>query len=113
MTFAAAIPAIVSGGIAERARFYPMLVASGLIEKHSTQQEQNTQKQVKAAAALNRNIVTNWKPNDVVEVGKQGSNAGKRAKVVDPNWEGTGRDSEDERLGGRGLNRARATTRGR
>ncbi|TLF45999.1 ammonium transporter [Halomonas urmiana] len=31
MTFAAAIPAIVSGGIAERARFYPMLVASGLI----------------------------------------------------------------------------------
>ncbi|APE29641.1 ammonium transporter [Halomonas aestuarii] len=31
MTFAAAIPAIVSGGIAERARFYPMLVASALI----------------------------------------------------------------------------------
>ena len=31
MTCAAAIPAIVSGGIAERARFYPMLVASGLI----------------------------------------------------------------------------------
>ncbi|MDX1466929.1 MAG: ammonium transporter [Halomonas sp.] len=31
MTFAAAIPAIVSGGIAERASFYPMLVASGLI----------------------------------------------------------------------------------
>ncbi|WP_203140671.1 ammonium transporter [Marinobacter mangrovi] len=31
LTFAAAIPAIVSGGIAERARFYPMLVASGLI----------------------------------------------------------------------------------
>lgn len=31
MTFAAAIPAIVSGGIAERARFYPMLIASGLI----------------------------------------------------------------------------------
>ncbi|PSW00635.1 ammonium transporter [Photobacterium lipolyticum] len=31
MTFAAAIPAIVSGGIAERARFYPMLVASFFI----------------------------------------------------------------------------------
>ncbi|TBW59389.1 ammonium transporter [Marinobacter halodurans] len=31
LTFAAAIPAIVSGGIAERARFYPMLVASGFI----------------------------------------------------------------------------------
>ena len=31
MTFAAAIPAIVSGGIAERAKFYPMLIASGLI----------------------------------------------------------------------------------
>ena len=31
MTFAAAIPAIVSGGIAERARFYPMLIGSGLI----------------------------------------------------------------------------------
>ncbi len=31
MTFAAAIPAIVSGGIAERARFYPMLIASGFI----------------------------------------------------------------------------------
>ncbi|MFG6178882.1 ammonium transporter [Halomonas sp. THAF12] len=31
MTFAAAIPAIVSGGIAERARFYPMLVAAGAI----------------------------------------------------------------------------------
>lgn len=31
LTFAAAIPAIVSGGIAERARFYPMLVASGLV----------------------------------------------------------------------------------
>lgn len=30
LTFAAAIPAIVSGGIAERARFYPMLVASFL-----------------------------------------------------------------------------------
>lgn len=28
MTFAAAIPAIVSGGIAERARFYPQLVAT-------------------------------------------------------------------------------------
>ncbi|MBC7184315.1 MAG: ammonium transporter, partial [Marinobacter sp.] len=31
MTFAAAIPAIVSGGIAERAKFYPLLIASGLI----------------------------------------------------------------------------------
>jgi len=31
LTFAAAIPAIVSGGIAERAKFYPMLVASALI----------------------------------------------------------------------------------
>jgi len=31
MTFAAAIPAIVSGGVAERAKFYPMLIASGLI----------------------------------------------------------------------------------
>ena len=31
LTFAAAIPAIVSGGIAERARFGPQLVASGLI----------------------------------------------------------------------------------
>lgn len=31
LTFAAAIPAIVSGGIAERAQFYPMLIASGLI----------------------------------------------------------------------------------
>ena len=31
MTFAAAIPAIVSGGIAERAKFYPLLVASALI----------------------------------------------------------------------------------
>jgi len=31
LTFAAAIPAIVSGGIAERARFYPMLFASALI----------------------------------------------------------------------------------
>ena len=30
LTFAAAIPAIVSGGIAERARFYPILVASAL-----------------------------------------------------------------------------------
>lgn len=28
MTFAAAIPAIISGGVAERARFYPMLVAA-------------------------------------------------------------------------------------
>lgn len=31
MTFAAAIPAIVSGGIAERARFWPFLIASSLI----------------------------------------------------------------------------------
>jgi Amt family ammonium transporter len=31
LTFAAAIPAIVSGGIAERARFYPMLCSSFLI----------------------------------------------------------------------------------
>lgn len=30
MTFAAAIPAIVSGGIAERARFWPLLVCSAL-----------------------------------------------------------------------------------
>ena len=30
MTFAAAIPAIISGGIAERARFWPMLLASCL-----------------------------------------------------------------------------------
>ncbi|GGO81009.1 transporter [Marinobacterium nitratireducens] len=30
MTFAAAIPAIISGGIAERARFWPMLSASAL-----------------------------------------------------------------------------------
>lgn len=31
LTFAAAIPAIISGGIAERARFYPQLAASVLI----------------------------------------------------------------------------------
>ena len=31
LTFAAAIPAIVSGGIAERARFYPQLIASFFI----------------------------------------------------------------------------------
>ncbi|RKF21536.1 ammonium transporter [Alginatibacterium sediminis] len=31
LTFAAAIPAIVSGGIAERGRFYPFLIASSLI----------------------------------------------------------------------------------
>ncbi|MBN3563465.1 ammonium transporter [Aliamphritea spongicola] len=31
MTFAAAIPAIVSGGIAERARFWPFLIASALV----------------------------------------------------------------------------------
>jgi len=30
MTFAAAIPAIISGGIAERARFWPLLLAAGL-----------------------------------------------------------------------------------
>jgi len=31
LTFAAAVPAIVSGGIAERARFYPQLIASALV----------------------------------------------------------------------------------
>ena len=31
MTFAAAIPAIISGGIAERAKFWPQLVATGII----------------------------------------------------------------------------------
>ncbi len=31
LTFAAAIPAIISGGIAERARFYPNLVATAII----------------------------------------------------------------------------------
>ena len=31
LTFAAAIPAIVSGGIAERGKFYPFLIASALI----------------------------------------------------------------------------------
>lgn len=31
LTFAAAIPAIISGGIAERARFYPQIVASVII----------------------------------------------------------------------------------
>jgi len=31
LTFAAAIPAIISGGIAERARFYPQLLASIII----------------------------------------------------------------------------------
>ncbi len=31
LTFAAAIPAIVSGGIAERARFYPQLIATALL----------------------------------------------------------------------------------
>lgn len=30
MTFAAAIPAIISGGVAERARFYPMLIAAAI-----------------------------------------------------------------------------------
>ncbi len=31
LTFAAAVPAIISGGIAERARFYPQLMATALI----------------------------------------------------------------------------------
>ena len=31
LTFAAAIPAIISGGIAERARFYPQLAATALL----------------------------------------------------------------------------------
>ncbi|MFM7025911.1 MAG: ammonium transporter, partial [Limnohabitans sp.] len=31
LTFAAAIPAIISGGIAERARFWPQLLATALI----------------------------------------------------------------------------------
>lgn len=31
MTFAAAIPAIISGGVAERAKFYPMLISAALI----------------------------------------------------------------------------------
>ena len=31
LTFAAAIPAIISGGIAERSKFYPQLVASALL----------------------------------------------------------------------------------
>ncbi|MGD8790257.1 MAG: ammonium transporter, partial [Burkholderiales bacterium] len=31
LTFAAAIPAIISGGIAERARFYPQLIASAIL----------------------------------------------------------------------------------
>jgi Amt family ammonium transporter len=31
LTFAAAIPAIISGGIAERAKFYPQLIASAVI----------------------------------------------------------------------------------
>jgi Amt family ammonium transporter len=31
MTFAAAIPAIISGGIAERAKFYPFLIGSAMI----------------------------------------------------------------------------------
>ena len=31
LTFAAAIPAIISGGIAERARFYPQLVATAVV----------------------------------------------------------------------------------
>ncbi|WP_020408779.1 ammonium transporter [Hahella ganghwensis] len=30
LTFAAAIPAIISGGVAERAKFYPMLIAASL-----------------------------------------------------------------------------------
>src|SRR5215217_7944573 len=31
LTFAAAIPAIISGGIAERARFYPQMIATALL----------------------------------------------------------------------------------
>ncbi|MEZ5840365.1 MAG: ammonium transporter [Hyphomicrobiales bacterium] len=31
LTFAAAIPAIISGGIAERAKFYPQLIATGVL----------------------------------------------------------------------------------
>src|SRR5688572_25022067 len=31
LTFAAAVPAIVSGGIAERARFYPQLIATAIV----------------------------------------------------------------------------------
>ncbi|WP_067099647.1 ammonium transporter [Marinomonas atlantica] len=31
MTFAAAIPAIISGGVAERAKFYPMLISAAFI----------------------------------------------------------------------------------
>mgnify|MGYP002839992456 CR=1 FL=1 len=31
LTFAAAIPAIISGGIAERARFYPQLFATAIL----------------------------------------------------------------------------------
>ncbi len=31
LTFAAAVPAIISGGIAERARFYPQLIATGVL----------------------------------------------------------------------------------
>ena len=31
MTFAAAIPAIISGGVAERAKFYPMLISAAMI----------------------------------------------------------------------------------
>lgn len=31
MTFAAAIPAIISGGVAERAKFYPMLISAALV----------------------------------------------------------------------------------
>ena len=31
MTFAAAIPAIISGGVAERARFYPMLISAAIV----------------------------------------------------------------------------------
>jgi Amt family ammonium transporter len=31
LTFAAAVPAIISGGIAERARFYPQLIASAIV----------------------------------------------------------------------------------
>lgn len=31
MTFAAAIPAIISGGVAERAKFYPMLISAAIV----------------------------------------------------------------------------------
>ncbi len=31
LTFAAAVPAIISGGVAERARFYPMIIAAAVV----------------------------------------------------------------------------------